>query len=410
MNNCTAAIFIPSSLDFSLLEKNVAGIPLLKRLILTLNRVGIKNILAFGSAIKPEYQAKLDEELAGDFRFNGNLIWLQENQSPSQLEVLREKSCLAINGNTVTTKETLKAFIETSQSSEYLGANKSVQMKNDTNEKFPLFLLPADGLSALDLWAETGTPPSQASLISITSDAPILASSVENISSWKEAEREFISLHRFHYRQLMDIKVNSFFSLRISSFLAKTTITPNQISIIGLVIGLFAGYEFSRGDYLGGLLGSILLVFTAIWDCCDGDIARLKFMESDFGETLDTACDNIINVFMFTGMMLGLAKTEGWGHALIPFFMIGLGGGSVFALIYFPSGGKGFFFKGTPAYNAIQLLASRNFIYIVLLFGIAGKTGWFLWLAGFGSLIFALELLRIRLKIKTLMNNQQKSR
>ena len=40
----------------------------------------------------------------------------------------------------------------------------------------------------------------------------------------------------------------------------------------------------------------------------------------------------------------------------------------------------------------IQHLASRNFVYIVLLFGVFGHMDWFLWLSGFGSILFAMAL------------------
>ncbi|MDP7442644.1 MAG: hypothetical protein QGI37_12960, partial [Verrucomicrobiota bacterium] len=61
-------------------------------------------------------------------------------------------------------------------------------------------------------------------------------------------------------------------------------------------------------------------------------------------------------------------------------------------LIYFPKGGKGSFFKNTPIYEVIQILASRNFIYIIFIFAVVGKLDWFLWLAGIGSNIFALSI------------------
>ena len=52
MNNCFAALFIPPSFEISLFDKCVAGIPLLKRLILTLNRIGLQDIVLFGSKTK----------------------------------------------------------------------------------------------------------------------------------------------------------------------------------------------------------------------------------------------------------------------------------------------------------------------------------------------------------------------
>jgi phosphatidylglycerophosphate synthase len=197
----------------------------------------------------------------------------------------------------------------------------------------------------------------------------------------------------------MDIWFNSLFSLRISSLLVKTPLTPNQLTLFGLIIGLVAGLLFARGDYWSGLMGGFLLAATAVWDCCDGDVARLKFMESDFGEQLDTICDNIINVFIFTGMMIGMAHSQGLAQAIVPFLLLALGGGLIFIFIYFPEGGKGSFFRGTWLYEVIQVLASRNFIYIVVLFAIAGKLDWFLWLAGLGSNVFALSLYLAKRKI-----------
>jgi phosphatidylglycerophosphate synthase len=170
----------------------------------------------------------------------------------------------------------------------------------------------------------------------------------------------------------MDIWFNSLFSIPISAMLLKTPLTPNILTLFGLFIGFLAGWCFAQGNYLSNLAGGLLLALTAIWDCCDGDVARLKLMESDFGEKLDTACDNIINVFIFSGMMLGVAKTHGWGHALIPFIMLTIGGALIFAFIYFPKDGKGSYFKEYKMYDVIQVLASRNFIYVILLFALGG--------------------------------------
>ena len=135
------------------------------------------------------------------------------------------------------------------------------------------------------------------------------------------------------------------------------------------------------------------MVFSGIWDCCDGDVARLKFMESDYGEYLDTMCDNIINILTFIGIAIGVARQSGLIASLIPFALLLAGGILIFILIYFPKGyGKGYSFKGTRMYDVILLLASRNFIYVILLFAIFDRLDYFLWLAGFGSNVFAMAL------------------
>ena len=123
-------------------------------------------------------------------------------------------------------------------------------------------------------------------------------------------------------------------------------------------------------------------------------------MQSDFGDTLDTWCDNLINLFAFTGIMLGVSRDQGSQQALIPFFILLLGAALILVLIYYPKGGKGVFFKGTKAFAVIEVLASRNFIYIILLFAVMGRLDFFLWLAGYGSMAFALWLYIVKQKIK----------
>jgi phosphatidylglycerophosphate synthase len=92
-------------------------------------------------------------------------------------------------------------------------------------------------------------------------------------------------------------------------------------------------------------------------------------MESDYGEYLDTVCDNIINLLAFIGITIGVARQNGLFASLLPFTLLLLGGILIFVFIYYPKGsGKGHSFKGTRMYDVILLLASRNFIYVIFLY------------------------------------------
>ena len=258
-----------------------------------------------------------------------------------------------------------------------------------------LYLLPPTKFSTLSHRNGTEDDEAKAERIALPADQNFWIEVRDNASSLT-AEKKLLRYSKNHYTQFMDIWFNSLFSIPISAMLLKTPLTPNILTLFGLFIGFLAGWCFAQGNYLSNLAGGLLLALTAIWDCCDGDVARLKLMESDFGEKLDTACDNIINVFIFSGMMLGVAKTHGWGHALIPFIMLTIGGALIFAFIYFPKDGKGSYFKESKMYDVIQVLASRNFIFVILLFALGGHLDWFLWLAGSGSLIFALALFIVK--------------
>ncbi|MCD6467393.1 MAG: CDP-alcohol phosphatidyltransferase family protein [Methanomicrobia archaeon] len=73
--------------------------------------------------------------------------------------------------------------------------------------------------------------------------------------------------------------INRKVSIRISKILLKTGITPNHVSIITFLIALSAAFMFLRGNII---LGGILTQLTSIIDGVDGEIARMKNMQTKF--------------------------------------------------------------------------------------------------------------------------------
>ena len=61
--------------------------------------------------------------------------------------------------------------------------------------------------------------------------------------------------------------------------LAPTSITPNQISAISVIVGLFGIFFLFKGLPIYDLIGIIILHLAAILDCVDGDLARTREME-----------------------------------------------------------------------------------------------------------------------------------
>lgn len=400
-------------LDFHkiLLEKDIAGIPLLKRLVFTLNRAGIKNITLLSQGLGNQFRSLKYSEIINDSRFKGSLYWqdLQNRQGNFGGPILNfHHPFLLVESNLVTTAKTIQEFAAGNS------RDQNFRKKFVSNESLEVSLPgmrminPKEDFSLQDLFDISISDSSEENpgpVIYDWKNKPLAVLVVDGPSA-NLAEHGLMMDNRSYYSQAMDIWANSWFALPLSRFLAKTSITPNQVTLSGLIIGLVSAYYFSLGHYEGQVLGGLLMVFSAIWDCCDGGVARFKFMESEAGETLDTICDNVINILVFTGMMFGVAKTHGTTHAMFPFLLLLIGGLLIFVSIYFPRGAKGEYFKGTWIYSWIQVLASRNFIYIVLVFALLGKTHWFLWLAGMGSILFSLILLLIKQKI---FNQKQKT-
>ena len=118
-------------------------------------------------------------------------------------------------------------------------------------------------------------------------------------------------------------RMNRKVSIPISRQVIKFPITPNMVSLFTLGVSFMAGASFAWGGYWNALLGAILSVFASILDGSDGEVARLKLQESDFGCWLETVCDQLYYLMIFTGMTIGLTRSSGartdlvWGGMLL---------------------------------------------------------------------------------------------
>jgi phosphatidylglycerophosphate synthase len=118
-------------------------------------------------------------------------------------------------------------------------------------------------------------------------------------------------------------RLNRKISIPISHQIIRFPITPNMVSLFTLGVSFMSGVFFAYGGYRYMLLGAILSLFASILDGCDGEVARLKLQESDFGCWLETICDYLYYLFIFAGMTIGLVRSSGsraylaWGAMLV---------------------------------------------------------------------------------------------
>ena len=91
-------------------------------------------------------------------------------------------------------------------------------------------------------------------------------------------------------------------STRISAQVAKTSITPNQVSVATLLVSLLAAVVVAGATYPMLVLGGVLFHFASVLDGVDGEVARLKFQSSRRGEYVDTVCDSLAYVAFLAGL------------------------------------------------------------------------------------------------------------
>jgi phosphatidylglycerophosphate synthase len=82
-------------------------------------------------------------------------------------------------------------------------------------------------------------------------------------------------------------------SVRLTPRLAKTSITPIQVTIASLIVGLCAALVGSQPNWTLCLLAAILLECSHVLDCVDGELARLTGRGSPFAARLDPISDRI---------------------------------------------------------------------------------------------------------------------
>lgn len=187
-------------------------------------------------------------------------------------------------------------------------------------------------------------------------------------------------------------------SLQISRRLAGTGITPNQMSLISIAVGICGGPFFLSSRPLMQTIGALLFLAHSILDGCDGELARLKFQQSRWGGVLDFWGDNVVHTIIFGCMGIG------WSLAAGSLWPLWLGAGAVLGTL----GSAGFVYwrlmrskdgdetmftsvSDAPEQPLTRLLDSasrRDFIYLVILLALFGRSNWFLVMAGIGAPIY----------------------
>jgi CDP-L-myo-inositol myo-inositolphosphotransferase len=91
-------------------------------------------------------------------------------------------------------------------------------------------------------------------------------------------------------------------STRITRHLVDRSVTPNQISFFCFALCLVAASLFAAGGALWLVAGGLLAQAASVVDGCDGEVARLRLQESDFGGWFDAVLDRYADAFLLFGL------------------------------------------------------------------------------------------------------------
>src|SRR5262249_15867431 len=94
----------------------------------------------------------------------------------------------------------------------------------------------------------------------------------------------------------------------LTRLLLPTGVSPNQVTIASIVVGIVGGAWFAVGTPSAAMVGALLFLLSTIVDGCDGEIARLTFRESTIGARLAILGANVVRRFLFGGIAIGLYR------------------------------------------------------------------------------------------------------
>src|SRR5208283_1105366 len=179
-------------------------------------------------------------------------------------------------------------------------------------------------------------------------------------------------------------------SWQISLRLARLKIAPNAVTIANTALGFGCAAMLASVNYWIRLTGAILFLASITFDGVDGELARLRMVESKFGGQLDVFTDNLVHIAIFAGLMTGCYRLN-HSPAYI-YSMIWLLVGFVLCVISVKRAVCVASNATSKWISKVERSTGRDFAYLVALLALVDRLDWFAWTAAMGSYVFAFVL------------------
>ncbi len=393
-----AAVISTGGVDAPSPLARFGGLSLLKRALLTARRVGAR--VCYVLAKNEEVEA-LQNSLANDLRLTADVVWVTPcNPLPANLPS-DTGHCLVFSCETL--------FRPTLVRDVGREGKDGWQVRGGPNDAslavVPLAQLP----SLVATWTQEGSlPAEQIEQLPVRPPGQHFLYRLTQQDDWGAVEHTFLLTLENPRDGLVDTYLNRRYSRLLTRLFLRTPLTPNQITVLSFLTGLLGASCFLLGSYGGSVLGALLLQFSTVLDCVDGEVARVKMLESPLGEWLDITLDTVVHIAIFLGVGVAVWKQDGLAAAPL------LGGLlAAAAFISFPlvtraektedAGRARGGWEDVWIEKMVAGLTSRDYSLLVLLCAIAGKLAWFLWAAAIGAQVFWVVLLSLLWKADRLL-------
>jgi len=354
----------------------VYGIPAVRRLVIMALRLGFDRIHLVG---RDSHIFDAVSDLLGDDAFHFIQDRVDACEVVRQLDFDEDEAVLVAKANHVVDRWSLERLVRGGEGKE-IAALRS----DETREDKAVYLVKASHLQPLLVSLQSGAGQKAGiedrtlSVLASKGLPEIVRQDSESVRSAEAGLAAAVAESTWHRDSFLSRYVNRPISQLVSPALARTGITANAVTLLNALLGLAGACMIFRGGYLSRIVGSLLFVLCTIVDGVDGEIARLKLQETDFGQILDVTCDNIVHVSVFGAIGISLYHETGNAYFLYLLYALVVGLGVCALLINRIMTGNGLGPVPTRLEVLLEMLFNnRDFAYVVLGFALFHHLDWF---------------------------------
>lgn len=369
--------------------KEIAGVPFILRNILNIQRGGIDHLAVYSNKLNDFNKTRLTA-IDNDPRVHLKLEWISE---PKELvkSAKDEGTLIILDGSALHSKVDVENALERVDGLHSKTAfifplqNHTLKTLLENIDTFSL----AGFEKILQADCKSGFMGQKRNLIFMPGTNETLISSEADFTVQREI---LLGTRGLNNDSFMERWVTRPLSRRLTPIFLITSLTPNLITAISLILGLGSAFFFYRGNYLSGIMGAILLQIAAWINCIDGEVARIKLMESKTGDRLNMVCGFIVLFAVFFAIGMGAYAMS--GNVLYKQLgTVAVMGSFVSFLMTLSATLKNKSPDTRNTSSSTKKIVRQNFAYFLLFMALINQLGLFIMVAAFGANAFALLLL-----------------
>jgi CDP-diacylglycerol---glycerol-3-phosphate 3-phosphatidyltransferase len=167
--------------------------------------------------------------------------------------------------------------------------------------------------------------------------------------------------------------------LSLGHVIARTGLTPNQLTVIGLALNVIVAVVIATGEYR---LGGVLLLVASAFDMLDGAVARATGAVSKLGGFLDSTLDRYSEVVVYVGVLIYLLDTDDARTASV---LVAVASSGALLISYARARAEAIGYRAS-----VGIAARPERVVLLALFLVFGWTIWALWILAIVTHITAL--------------------